>query len=435
MSVTAADSVLIEDLAQDGRGVAHVGGKVVFIDGALPGERVVFQRRRRHRNFDEGTACEVLEPAPHRTAPRCAHFGVCGGCVIQHLAPAAQIEFKERALLDALERIGRVVPATVLAPITGSPWGYRRRARLGVRYVRKKNRVLVGFRERHAPYVADLRGCEVLDPRVGRLIGPLAELVGALSIASRVPQIEVAAADETVALVLRTLDPATAEDRALLEAFEERYGVRFFLQPDPPAPLEPLTNPTPELRYRLPAFDVTLAFGPLDFIQVNGEVNARMVERALELLAPEPGHRVLDLFCGLGNFTLPLARRAAFALGVEGDAGLVERARRNAAANGLADRTAFEIANLFEPVGDFPWARQRFDRILLDPPRAGAREIIARFPAFGAERIVYVSCHPGTLARDAAMLVHEQGWRLEAAGILDMFPHTAHVESIAVFAR
>lgn len=428
------DPVSIESLSHDGRGVARIEGKTAFVHGALPGERVAFERTRKRRDYDQGRAVAIHEAAPDRVEPRCPHFGVCGGCALQHLDPAGQLAAKQQTLLDNLSRIGRVGPERVLDPLTGPVWGYRRRARLGVKHVVKKGRVLVGFREREAPYVTDTTRCEVLDPGVGKLLEPLGALILGLSVPDRIPQIEVAVADNVTGLVLRNLDPLTDADHAALRAFEQEHGLAFYLQPGGPETITPLTRPAEPLEYRLPEHDIAIRFEPADFIQINGALNRAMVDHALALLEVGQEQHVLDLFCGLGNFSMPLARRVARVTGVEGDAALVARARQNAERNGT-DNVEFHAANLFEPVREFPWGRRRYDRILLDPPRAGAREIIAEFPRFGAERVVYVSCHPGTLARDAGLLVHELGYRLEAAGVMDMFPHTAHVESIALFVK
>lgn len=428
------ENAMVETLTHDGRGIVRLEGKAVFVDGALPGERIDLQLLRRRRDYDEARVARLIQASPERVEPRCAHFGVCGGCTMQHLAPEAQLAAKQQTLLDNLRRIGHVQPDRILPPLAGPVWGYRRRARLSARYVPAKGRVLVGFVERGKPYVTDTRRCEILDPKLGALIEPLAELLSGLSIRDRVPQIEVAVGDINTVLVVRVLSEPSGRDRELLAGFEATHGVHVYLQPDAPDALEPLSGSTARLAYALPALDVELEFEPADFIQVNAEVNQRLIELALELLEVEPQHNVLDLFCGLGNFTLPLARIARTATGVEGDAGLIRRARRNAENNGFAN-AQFHCADLFAEVSEMPWASQRFDRILLDPPRAGAREIIARFGHFKAKRVVYVSCHPATLARDAGMLVNEQGYRLSAAGVLDMFPHTAHVESIALFER
>jgi len=430
----APEQAQIVDLSHEARGVAHIDGKTVFVADALPGERVVLRRTHRHRNFDEAVCEQVLEPSPERVEPRCPHYGTCGGCSLQHLAGAAQLALKQRQLLENLARLGGVAPLEVLPPLTGPAWGYRRRARLGVKSVPKKGRVLVGFRERSAPFIADLHECPVLAPPAGQLIDPLAALVGRLSIASRVPQVEVAVAEAACALVLRVLDAPGDADLEEFARFEREYGVRLYLQPAGPQSIAPLREGGAPLHYSLAEFDVTIEFGPADFIQVNGALNARMVQRAVELLAAGLGESVLDLFCGLGNFSLPLARRAGEVVGVEGDAGLVTRARGNALRNGLAN-VSFHAANLFEDVTDLPWARRRYERVLLDPPRAGAREVLPVVAGCGARRVLYISCHPGSLARDAGILVREHGFRLSAAGVMDMFPQTTHVEAMAVFDR
>jgi 23S rRNA (uracil1939-C5)-methyltransferase len=424
----------IESLSHDGRGVAHVGGKVVFIHGALPGERVVFRYTGRRRQHDEGQAIDVLRASAERCAPRCAHYGVCGGCSLQHLEPGAQIAAKQQALLDALAHIGQLRPREVYAPLrNAAPWGYRRKARLGVKYVAKKGKVLVGFRERASSFVADLGECHVLHPRVGRLLPELADLVEGLSIARQLPQIEVAMDDERLVLVFRVLTAPNAADQQRLRAFAAEHVLGLCLQSGGPDTVTTLAGEV-DLRYRLPAFELELRFLPTDFTQVNVDINRQMVGRAVELLAPEPGDRVLDLFCGIGNFTLPLARRAGTVVGVEGDAALVQRARDNAARNGVAN-VRFFTTNLYEPLEAEAWLRESYDKVLLDPPRSGAFDVLEPLGESAARRIVYVSCYPGTLARDAAELVQRHGFTLAGAGVMDMFPHTSHVESIALFER
>jgi 23S rRNA (uracil1939-C5)-methyltransferase len=424
--------VEIIDLAQDGRGVARVDGKTVFIDDALPGERVEWRRLKRGRNFDEGRLERVLEPAADRIEPRCAHFGVCGGCVLQHLASERQLEFKQRQLYEALTRIGKVTPEQTLPPLRGAVWNYRRRARLAARWVPKKERTVLGFRERNTSFIADVQRCEVLAPPVDSLVRPLSLLLTALSVRNRVPQIEVAVADNAVALVVRVLEDLTAADRELLLQFARDHKVQIYVQPGGYDTIAPLSDVTP-LEYRLPQFDVTVRFQPNDFVQVNGELNAQMVARAVELLAPAPGERLLDLFCGLGNFSLPLARSGAHVVGVEGDVGLVARARDNAMLNGV-ENIEFVCGDLAQPsAGDASWASQPYDKVLLDPPRAGALQVLPTIARCGAKVVLYISCHPGSLARDAGILVHEHGFALRAAGVMDMFPHTAHVESAALF--
>jgi 23S rRNA (uracil1939-C5)-methyltransferase len=421
----------VSALTHLGEGVVR-GGKTTFVSGALPGEQIRFRRTRRHRQHDEGELLEVLTPSPERVTPRCAHFGVCGGCALQHLQGTAQLAAKEGELRDNLERLARVTPGRWLAPLPGPLWGYRRRARLGVKYVHKKGRVLVGFRERAAPFIAELARCEVLAPPVGELIAPLAALIGTLDMREQLPQIEVAVADNGTALVLRVLRDPALEDRARLLAFAAAHGVRLLLQAGGPAVLEELTGPAPPLHYALPALGLTLEFSPTDFVQVNARVNEALVTRALELLGVDAASRVLDLYCGLGNFSLALARRAAYVTGVEGEAGLIERARGNAALNGIAN-TEFHRADLTRAQEEgAPWLRGPYTHVLLDPPRSGAAELLAPLARLAPERLLYISCHPGSLARDLAVLVHEHGMRLEAAGVVDMFPHTAHVESLAL---
>ncbi len=422
----------IASLSHDGRGVVSGEGKTVFVHGALPGETVSYVRVKKRRNYDEGRVLEVLSPSPKRVTPRCEYFGVCGGCSLQHLDVAEQIRAKQDTLLDNLTRIGGVTPETLLPAIRGPAWAYRRRARLGVKNVVRKERVLVGFRERLKPYVTDMSRCEILAEPVGSLIDSLAALIDGLSIRNRLPQIEVAVADNAVALVLRVLDPPTPDDLNILRDYAARHEVIFYLQPGGLETVAPLDPPVTELYYELGDFDVRIEFAPTDFLQVNGPVNEAMVAQVVDLLEPGVADTVLDLFSGLGNFALPLARAAGHVVAVEGDTGLVARARRNASINDVHN-VEFHVANLFEPVWHSAWADRSYDKLLIDPPRAGAMEVVAHARRFGVNRIVYVSCHPGSLARDAGHLVKEHGYRLCSAGVMDMFPHTSHVESIAMF--
>ena len=425
----------IDSLSHDGRGVTHVDGKAVFVPGTLPGERVLFRYTRRARRHDEGVPLQVLTPAPERVEPRCAHFGICGGCALQHMAPAAQVHLKQQVLAETLARIGKVAPVRWLDPLAGEPWAYRRKARLGVRRVEKKGRVLVGFRERGSSFVADIARCDVLRPEVGERLLGLAALIESLSIRERLPQIEVAQGDGPTVLVFRVLDPPSAADQDKLLAFAAETGLHVYLQPGGTETVAPLPGQGVSLTYALPAHGVQIGFEPYDFTQVNLGLNRGMLDQALDLLDPQPDERVLDLFCGLGNFTLPIARRAGFVAGVEADAGLVARARRNAEQNGIGN-VEFQTADLYaEPSAAAPWHRERFHKALLDPPRSGAREVLDLLAATGVRRIVYVSCYPATLARDAEYLVHGLGFRLEAAGAMDMFPQTAHLEAMAVFER
>ena len=428
----------VVSLSHDGRGIAAPDGKKVFVTGGLPGECVRIIRRKFHRRYDEAELLEVLAPSPARIAPRCAVFGTCGGCSLQHVSIADQREMKQAALADNLGRIGGVEPERWLAPVhaPGDGYGYRRRARLAVKDVPGKGRVLVGFRERHAPYVTDMHRCEVLAPPFDGLIDPLSELVGALGIRARLPQVEIAVAENAAELVFRVLDEPSAADRERLVRFGQDHGVRVSLQPGGPDSVVPLVpeRPPEPLWYRLPEFELRLEFAATDFVQVNASVNRLMVRQAVELLDVAPGQRVLDLFCGIGNFSLPLARRAGSVFGVEGASAQVARAAANAAANGIGG-AEFVTADLSAVDGREPWLKRQWDRVLLDPPRSGAAAVVERQAALGPRRLVCVSCHPATLARDAAILVGRGGYRLEAAGIVDMFPHTAHAEAMAVFVK
>ncbi|HET9049468.1 MAG TPA: 23S rRNA (uracil(1939)-C(5))-methyltransferase RlmD [Chiayiivirga sp.] len=424
----------ITDLSHDGRGVARHEGKAVFVNGALPGERVRAQRSRVHKQFDEAAAIEVLVAADNRVEPRCPHFGLCGGCSLQHLAPEAQIVAKQHSLQQNFERIGKVKPERWLDALVGPHWGYRRKARLGVKHVPKKGKTLVGFREIDPRFIADLSVCETLIPQIGTRLQALAELMDSLEAKAQIPQIEVAAGDDRTALVFRNLVPLSTDDRERLLSFGAREGFAMFQQSGGNDTVAALDGGDESLHYRLPGHGIEFAFRPLDFIQVNGQMNERMIDHALALLAPHAHERVLDLFCGLGNFTLPLAQRAQAVVGVEGEAGLVQRARDNAARNGIGN-AQFHAADLTSDLRAEPWMAEGFDALLLDPPRTGADAVLAQLPLNAIDRIVYVSCHPGSLARDAGILVHEHGFRLAAAGVMDMFPHTAHVESIALFER
>lgn len=426
------DEVTIESLSHDGRGVAHVDGKTVFIEGALPAEQVGFEYLATHRTFDEGRVTTIERASAERVVPRCLHFGVCGGCSLQHMEAGAQIRAKQQVLLDNLQRIGGVVPEDILPPLTGPVWGYRSKARLGVKYVSRKGRVLVGFRERHAPYVAELSRCEVLHPSVGERLDQLAGTVGELDARARIPQVEVAVCDSATALVFRHLDPLSQGDRARLREFAEQSRVHVYLQPAGPDSVEALVPGDSVLSYTIPEQDIELRFRPTDFTQVNSDINRRMIARVLDMLALEHSDSVLDLYCGLGNFTLPMARLAGSVTGVEGEAGLVGRARDNARRNGI-DNVTFHAADLAEDQRDAAWAGGGYSKVLLDPPRSGAAGVMDVLGNIHPRRLVYVSCHPGSLARDTGTLVHVHGYRLRAAGVMDMFPHTSHVESIALF--
>jgi 23S rRNA (uracil1939-C5)-methyltransferase len=459
--------VTIESLDYEGRGVAHVDGKAIFIEGALPGELVTYSSFRSKPKFEKACVESVFRESSQRVTPGCPHFGVCGGCSMQHLDATAQVAAKQRVLEDAFWHLARLRPETMLSPIIGPVWGYRRRARLTVRKVEKKGVVLVGFHEKRRSYVAVMDSCAVLPAPISDLLLKMRELVGSLSIPDRVPQIEVAvgegqpradapppvggsepglrargasvSGDTPTALVLRILEPLSLDDEVLVREFADRHGVVIYLQasgPESATLFHPPDAPPPA--YHLPEFGVTLRFRPTDFTQVNHDVNRVLVRRALGMLAIQPGERVADMFCGLGNFTLPLARMGASVVGVEGSAPLVARAKENAVFNGLAGQIEYHVANLFTVTPESLAAWGSFDKMLIDPPRDGAMELVKSLAGpgeVGPSRIVYVACSPSTLARDAGVLVHEKGYRLVAAGVANMFPHTSHVESIALFER
>lgn len=428
----------IESLDLEARGVAHKDGKVVFIEGALPGEKVLAGIVRRKPSFDTARTEKILASSSQRVTPACPNFGVCGGCAMQHLDPAAQVAIKQRVLEDALGHIGKVQPGRILPPLHGPAWGYRHRARLSVRFVNKKGGALVGFREKRGSYVADMTECLVLPPHVSAMLVPLRKLVDGLTKPHSIPQIEVAVGDATTALLLRHLDPLASEDIDALRAFGQLHNVSWWLQSKGPETVRPLdAGDAEKLAYLLPEYGLRMPYRPTDFTQVNQDINRTLISKALSLLDVGSEDRVADLFCGLGNFTLPLATRARAVVGIEGSKALVDRAHEAASQNGLAGRASFAVLNLFEV--DVQWLRDlgRFDRILIDPPREGAeavaRALAALAPAERPKRIVYVSCSPATLARDAGILVHEGGYRMMSAGAINMFPHTGHVESIAVF--
>ena len=425
---------VIESLDHEARGIARQDGKTIFVDGALPGETVEYASFRRKPKYELAHLVSVLSASTARVTPRCEHFGICGGCAMQHLDPSAQVAVKQRVLEDSLWHIGRVRPGQILPPIHGEPWDYRHRARLGVRKIEKKGGMLIGFHEWRSSYIADMRSCAVLPPHVSALLLPLRELFAALSVAERLPQVELAVGTQCTALVLRILEPLNAHDEELLRRFADRHEVVFYLQPKGPDTayrFYPL--PGPPLSYSLPEFGLELEFKPTDFTQVNHAVNRVLVRRTLRLLDAQAGERIADLFCGLGNFTLPIACSGATVVGVEGSPALVERGRQSAAANGLADKVEFAVANLFECTPESMAALGRLDKMLIDPPREGAIEVVKSLGEDGPRRIVYVSCNPATLARDAEVLVAVKGYRFTTAGVVNMFPHTGHVESIAVF--
>jgi 23S rRNA (uracil1939-C5)-methyltransferase len=433
------ETVVITALDQEGRGVARLDGKTAFIEGALIGESVSVEIVSHKRNYDLARITELHTKSPARVTPACIYFGVCGGCSLQHLDPSAQIAVKQRVLEDALWHIGRVRAAELLAPIHGGVWGYRHRARFSVRDVAKKGGILVGFHERRSSYVADMESCLVVPPRISALLPELRALVARLSIRNRLPQIELAIGEDdggpVDALVLRILAPLSEDDRRELSAFAAANAVQLYLQPDGPASVQPLDPPGRKLSYALPEFGVTLEFEPTDFTQVNAGLNRVLVRRAIGLLEPDADETVADFFCGIGNFTLPIARRGATVVGIDGGRAIIQRAQANAVRNGLDGSVRFAVANLFEATPERTAALGRLDKALLDPPREGAIELVKALPEEHLSRVVYVSCNPATLARDAAVLVHKRGYTLRAAGVANMFPHTAHVESIALFTR
>ncbi|MBI3479960.1 MAG: 23S rRNA (uracil(1939)-C(5))-methyltransferase RlmD [Nitrosomonadales bacterium] len=435
--MVAENRVVIESLDQEGRGIARSEGKVIFIEGALTGEVVGYSSYRKKPSFELAQATHIYKFSPLRVQPKCRHFGMCGGCSMQHLDARAQVAVKQRILEDSLQHIGKVKAETILRPIYGQTWGYRERARLSVKHVIKKGKTLVGFHEKRSSYVADMQSCEILAPKIARLLPLLAEMIGTLSIRDRLPQIEVAVGERVDALVLRVLDPPSETDGVALRAFADLHNIQFWLQskgPDTIVPFHPLDAPA--LSYSLPEFGIVMPFAPTEFTQVNSAINRVMISRAMRLLYPQPGERIADFFCGLGNFTLPIARSGAQVLGIEGSAALVKRAAQNAAYNGLSGNTEFKAMNLFEMTPEGFAALGRFDKLLIDPPRDGAIELVKSLGGANApRRIVYVSCNPATLARDAQVLVQIHGYTLEAAGVMNMFPHTSHVESIAVFVK
>ncbi len=421
------------DLTHDGQGIADIDGRRVFVPGALSGERIRILPRRRRRQFQEAELLEVIKPAPSRVEPPCAYFGRCGGCALQHLSYDAQVAFKEKVAQDAFSRIAGLTPASWFQPMTGPEWHYRRRARLGVRYVAGKERVLVGFKERSTRYVTDMLDCRVIERPLDQLPGQLSEVIGRTSLRQRLPQAEVSVGENARAVVLRVLDEPNPADLKMFEKFGIENEIDIYLQRGGPGTVEPLVSTdVGRLAYRLPEFGVSLTFAPTDFVQVNSVINEKLVAKVVELLEVTETDRVLDLYCGLGNFSLPLARRAESVLGVEGDAGLVARAAQNARDNDLGN-ARFVAADLSEP--EWSFLREEWDLVVLDPSRSGALVPVSQMRRMRPRKIAYVSCHPATLARDAKELVETQGYRLISAGIADMFPHTHHVEVMALFER
>lgn len=426
----------IRTINNEGVGIATVGGKTTFIEGALPYESVKYRVYKKHRYYDKAVCEEVLTTSKERTTPLCTQFGICGGCSMQHLEASAQIAWKEKILIEQLEHLGHVVPDTLLPALSASVWGYRYKARLGVRFIEKQNKALVGFRQKFRQKIADIGLCHVLHPNVGTRLPLLSDLVTSLDIREYIPQIEVAIGDDETALIFRHLRPLSTKDSEKLTAFGKHYQIHIYLQPTPPLPISLLwpENYPQRLKYRLPDFNLEILFHPMDFTQIHLEINRLMLKQAITLLDPQPDENVLDLFCGVGNFSLPLARFAKKVTGIEGSALMVERGHENARHNAI-ENIGFYVANLFEALPDGTWTKQPYEKILLDPPRTGAKKIIEQISRFNANRIVYVSCNPATLARDAHVLVHEQGFKLKKTGIMNMFPHTSHIEAMAVFEK
>jgi 23S rRNA (uracil1939-C5)-methyltransferase len=427
--------VTIESLAHDGRGVAHVEGKVIFIDEALPGEEVEFIYTEIRKDYAEGKVVNLLSRSEDRVDALCAHYGLCGGCSFQHVEATAQIRIKQELLIEQFKRIGKVDAPKLLPPLIGPHWGYRRKARMGVKYVAKKNRVLVGFRERRHPYLAEIDSCVVMHPIVGTQLTALGDMISELTIRDKIPQIEVAIGEGQCVLSFRVLEPPTDADQDLMRAFGHEHNMSLCLQSKGPDTIVPLDG-EPEIipSYALPDLDIEFKFRPAMFTQVNYEINRQMITRVLDLLALNENDTVLDLFCGLGNFTLPMAKFAGSVVGIEGDQPLVNHAKENALHNNI-NNAEFYAADLSKDISDHPWAQRKYNKILLDPSRAGASEVLHYFKKWQPDLVVYVSCNPSTLARDTGIMVNELGYQLIKAGVMDMFPQTGHVESMAVFKR
>jgi len=429
-----ADSIAIDihDLTHDGKGVADIDGRRIFVAGALPAERVLIAPRRRRRRYQEAELLSVVDPADARVEAGCEYFGRCGGCAIQHMNYDAQLAFKQDVVAQAFTRIAGVEPEVWLDPVPSKQWNYRRRARLGVRYVAGKQRVLVGFRERAAAYVTDMTHCPVLAAPLSGVLGELADVIGASSLKSRLPQVEVSVGEQSAAIILRVLDSPTESDVQAFRAFGERHTLDVYLQPGGPGTVHAITDDPRTLSYSLADFDIQLQFAPTDFLQVNADINARIVATVIETAELESTDRVLDLFCGLGNFSLPIARNVQSVLGVEGEGGLVARAAKNAQLNAI-ENARFVTADLSQP--DWAFLRDEWDVVILDPPRTGAEAVVEQMAKMAPRRILYVSCHPATLARDAKVLYETQAYRARSAQIFDMFPHTHHVEVVTMFER
>jgi 23S rRNA (uracil1939-C5)-methyltransferase len=436
----------IKSLDTDARGVGHIAnedgspGKVVFVEGALPGERVSFETFRKKKNWEAAHMTALHKESSMRVKPKCVHFDICGGCSMQHLEPSAQVAIKQRALEDNLWHLSKVKADMMMRPLYGPTWGYRYRARLSSRFVAKKDKVLVGFHEKKSAFVADIDSCQILPPHVSDMMVPLRALIQSLTIFDKVPQLELAIGEETTVLVMRHMEPLGSGDEDKLKAFADQYQMQWWLQPKGPETAHPFYPLDKELYYTLPEFGIRMPFKPTDFTQVNHHIYRVLVHKALRLLEVQPDERVADLFCGLGNFTLPLATQAREVVGIEGSTALTERALDNAKVNGVDGHTSFQCRNLFEITKDDLIALGKFDRMLIDPPRDGAMALVEALanlkesnPELMPKRLVYVSCSPSTLARDAGVLVHRAGYTLDQAGVINMFPHTSHVESMAVF--
>lgn len=426
----------IESMSHDGRGIASLHGKTTFVQGGLSNETVICHLTKKHSRFNEAIVTNVLKPAIDRAKPHCNHFEICGGCSLQHLNSFSQIQFKQNVLLEQLKHFGKVIPESILPPIVGKTWGYRRKARLGVRFVRKKEKLLIGFREKSSRFLADIESCAILHPKVSNSINSLRDLIQSLSQFEHIPQIEIAVSDTGAALFFRHLTPLSSEDIKKLRDYGEKNDFHIYLQPNSPAKTHKIwpSISKENLSYFLPEYQLEMQFYPLDFIQVNGETNQLLLKQALQLLAPESTDIILDLFCGLGNFSLPLARFAKKVIGIEGSHEMVLRAQENAIHNHI-ENIEFYTTNLMEPLPSTTWVKKTYDKILLDPPRSGAKEILPLLPTFAAKKILYISCNPATFARDAGELVHTYGYRLKQLGVADMFPHTSHIETIALFEK
>jgi 23S rRNA (uracil1939-C5)-methyltransferase len=435
MTTDSIARTLISALSHEGRGIAHIDGKTTFIEGALPGEEIEFRYTKRHRQYDEGQTVQVLTPSAERVAPLCRHYDICGGCTLQHMAPEAQILHKQQALLDLLARIGKVTPSVILPPLVGPVWGYRSKARLGVKYVIKKEKLLVGFRERDPRFLADISHCEVLHPAVGQQLEALKAMIASLTCYTQIPQVEVAVSEETVALIFRHMEVLPQGDRDKLVEFGKARQWHIYAQPKGPTTIHRLwpTTGLERLTYQLPEYNLKMQFHPIDFTQINTVINQQIVAQALQLLQLEATDTALDLFCGIGNFTLPLARFCREVVGVEGSATSIARARENATLNDISN-VDFHVADLSKDTSHFPWIHHRYDKVLLDPPRTGALDVLPGVLKWQPTRIVYVSCNPATLARDAAKL-QELGYTCHSAGVMDMFPQTSHVEAMVLFVK